>query len=372
MPDPQLGYGNRNDASIDHVNQMMRTQPWYQAKLASMGVDPNNVRLNDSQKQELIREAQAHGIVVDEGNNGQEIDDSGNFRAKGHKLRNTMIVAGIAAATLATMGAAGVFSGAAAPAAAGGLGGVESGVSAGLGAAAFPGAGTALTAGSGVAGLAGAGTAATEGAFDAAGNFIGASSIPGATGSFEAAAGAGGALSTADKIAQLAKTGSSIVGGVDSALNGGLDPMARGVGSANAAAQEARNRILGAQVDQGGPAADKTALSNMRTAGLMTNFAGSPASPYGSPAINLGQNTKDLAAGFQKELLARQAAGKSLTASGVPDPTPQELADEAAARAASQGKTGNSTLDALNTGTRLAQLAPGVVKGVRSIWDMFQ
>src|SRR5438105_3299103 len=101
---PTLGYGNRAEASIDAVNQWMRSTPWYQQKLASWGQTPNNVHLSDWQKQDLIRTAQANGVVVDEGHDGQQLDDSGNFEAKGHGLRNTLIVAGIAAAALATAG----------------------------------------------------------------------------------------------------------------------------------------------------------------------------------------------------------------------------------------------------------------------------
>lgn len=194
-PVPSPGYGNTNEVSLDTYNQWQRQQPWYQALIKSFGQDPNNVHLNDQQKQAVVRAAQAHGAVIDEGGNGQEVDDSGNLRGVGHKLRNTLIVAGIAAAALATAGAAGAFSGAAAPAAgAGAAGGVEAGATAGLGAAALPGAGTALGGASGVLGSAGA----VGGAFDAAGNFIGDSSIPGATGSF---AGSKGILDTASQLA---------------------------------------------------------------------------------------------------------------------------------------------------------------------------
>lgn len=143
MANPNLGYDHPSEASMNDVNQYMRSAPWYQSLIASFGQDPNNVQLNDQQKQQVIKAAQANGIVVDEGHNGQEIDDSGNFRAKGHKLRNTLLVAGIAGAALATAGLAGAFAGPAA----GGLGGVEAGATSGLGAAALPGAGTALGAG---------------------------------------------------------------------------------------------------------------------------------------------------------------------------------------------------------------------------------
>ncbi len=178
---PQLGYGQRAEAPIDAVNQYMRSQPWYQQLIRSFGQDPSDVHLDDSQKQQVIRAAQANGIIVDEGHNGQEVDDSGNFHAKSHALRNTLIVAGIAAAALATAGAAGVFGGAAAgggsaasgAAGAGSLAGVEGGAY-GLGDAAL----ASLGGGAGAAGAgAGAAGAASAGAWDAAGNFIGPSTV---------------------------------------------------------------------------------------------------------------------------------------------------------------------------------------------------
>ncbi len=124
---PALGYGKPTEASIDAVNQWMRAQPWYQA------IRGTSRKLTDTQRKQILRAAQAQGVVVDEGD--MEIDPAGNFNPKGHKLRNTLIVAGIAGATIATMGAAGAFAGA------GGAAG--SGAAAGGGAAAT-GAGGAL------------------------------------------------------------------------------------------------------------------------------------------------------------------------------------------------------------------------------------
>lgn len=194
-PVPSPGYGNTSEVSLDTYNQWQRQQPWYQALIKSFGQDPNNVHLNDQQKQAVVRAAQAHGAVIDEGNNGQEVDDSGNLRGVGHKLRNTLIVAGIAGAALLT---AGVALSAAPAASAGAAGGVEAGATAGLGAAALPGAGTAL---GGAAGAGALGAAAdVGGAFDAAGNFIGDSSIPGATGSFSGGSRLGGILDTASQL----------------------------------------------------------------------------------------------------------------------------------------------------------------------------
>lgn len=148
MPVPNLGYGQRAEAPINAVNSWMRGQPWYQSLLASWGQTPTNVHLSDWQKQQLIRAAQANGVVVDEGHDGQQLDDAGNFQAKGHGLRNTLIVAGVAAAALATMGAAGVFAGGGA-AAGGGASAAGGAAAAGSGAAA--GGGAALAGGSAVA-----------------------------------------------------------------------------------------------------------------------------------------------------------------------------------------------------------------------------
>jgi hypothetical protein len=177
-PNPQLGYGQPTEVGIDKVNIWMRSQPWYQDLLRSWHQDPSNVHLNDSQKQQIVRQAQANGVVVDEGH--MEVDPSGNFNPIGHKLRNTLIVAGIAAATIATMGAAGAFSGAAAAGSAGaGAGGGAAAAGAGgtlgstvIGAGFVPGiaGGTGLAAGAG----AGAATAAgTGGALATAGHFLG-------------------------------------------------------------------------------------------------------------------------------------------------------------------------------------------------------
>lgn len=170
---PTLGYGQRGEAPIDAVNQWMRSQPWYQSLIKSFGQNPNSVKLNDAQKQAVIRAAQANGVVVDEGHNGQEVDDSGNFQAKSHALRNTLIVGGLAAATLLSAGAAGAawgigpaLGGTALPAASGvgGLSATSLGlpVTAGLGTAGATAAGVASAAGAG-AGAAGAGAAAAKG-----------------------------------------------------------------------------------------------------------------------------------------------------------------------------------------------------------------
>jgi hypothetical protein len=97
----------QTETTLDNANVAMRTMPWYQDMLRSMGQTPNNVQLDDNQRKQVLVAARAHGFDVS--NKGMQIDASGNIDKRGHALRNTLIVAGIAGATIATMGAAGVF-----------------------------------------------------------------------------------------------------------------------------------------------------------------------------------------------------------------------------------------------------------------------
>jgi len=136
-PPTQLGYGKPTEATIDQVNIWMRSTPWYQSQMRAWGQDPGHPTISKSQSQQLLRMAQAQGVKVNEGD--MEVDDHGNFNPKGHKLRNTLIVIGIAAATIATMGAAGVFAGA------GGAGGAAGSVGGAAGAAGTLASGTGLT-----------------------------------------------------------------------------------------------------------------------------------------------------------------------------------------------------------------------------------
>lgn len=156
---PDLGYGQRGDAPIDAFNQWLRARPEYQALLSSWGQSPNNVHLNDGQKQQVVRLAQSLGAKVDEGHNGQEVDDSGNFQAKSHLVRNIAIIGGIAAAALLTAGAAGAFAGpaAAGSSAAAGAGAAGAGTLAAT--ATAPTVGALVAGGSGLAAAGGAGVA---------------------------------------------------------------------------------------------------------------------------------------------------------------------------------------------------------------------
>ena len=152
--------GNSSEASIDQVNIWMRSTPWYQQQMRAWGQDPGHPHLSSSQSEQILKMAQANGVVVDQGN--VEVDDGGNFNPVGHKLRNTLIVGGIAAATIATMGAAGVFSGAAAGGSAAASGGAAAAAGSTIPAATY-GAGGAVSSFAGLA-AEGGGAAAAAGA----------------------------------------------------------------------------------------------------------------------------------------------------------------------------------------------------------------
>ena len=189
-PPPAYGYGQQTPASIDAVNIWMRGQPWYAQMMQSWGKDPAHPGgLSDAQRTAVVRGAQANGVIVDESH--QEVDPNGNFRTIGHGLRNTMIVAGLAAATIATMGAAGAFAGAA-------------GVGAGASGAAGAGAGIEGAATTGLASAAGIG---------------GATAIPGAAtagllASVPSAAGAFSALPAAAASPGIGAVGTGAAGGI--------------------------------------------------------------------------------------------------------------------------------------------------------------
>lgn len=170
-----LGYGKQSEATIDQANIGMRAMPFYQDYMKSIGQDPGHPTLSKQQSQTLLKLAQGQGFVVDEGN--MEMDDHGNFNPKGHKLRNTLIIAGLAGATIATMGAAGAFAGAGGAAGAGsaaagtaGAAGAASGVAGGTAASVAAAAGAGSSLWSKAAGLAGPIGKAIGGASSAAGN----------------------------------------------------------------------------------------------------------------------------------------------------------------------------------------------------------
>jgi hypothetical protein len=225
---PTSVLGGQSEATIDQANIAMRAMPWYQDQLRSWGMDPGHPgKLNDRQKTALTRAAQANGFVVDEGH--IEMDDHGNFNPIGHKLRNTLIVVGMAAATIATMGAAGVFAGAAGT----GLGAAEGVGAYGVGDAALAGLGTGAMGAVPVAGGVAAAGALPAGVTlegIAAGGGGASTAVPAGT----AAAASGGGLSSAELGAmagELPEAGGGVAAAGGGAATSGFDAAGNWVGS---------------------------------------------------------------------------------------------------------------------------------------------
>lgn len=160
MADPQLRiWEGDSEQHIDEVNRWMRAQPWWQEIVAqhSGNAEPEELR------QAIMRAAQAHGVVIDEGH--IEVDPAGNFNPIGHKMRNFLIGAGIAGAGLGGAAALGAFGGGAGAAGGAGVGIGETAATTGL---AGPIAGLPLY-GAGGATLGGAAPALAGGLGSAAG-----------------------------------------------------------------------------------------------------------------------------------------------------------------------------------------------------------
>ena len=102
-------WGGDSEASINRVNQWMRSQPWYVQQLRAWGQSPSNVNLTSAQRSMLLRLAQQNGVTVDQG--AIEVDPAGNFNPIGHKLRNGLIAAGLGGAAIAAPFALGALAG---------------------------------------------------------------------------------------------------------------------------------------------------------------------------------------------------------------------------------------------------------------------
>ncbi len=154
---------------INQFNEQWRSSPQYAQILQAVGVDPSQpLKLSDQQRKQVRALMEQQGIPLPK---GAEIDPAGNANEPNNKLRNGLIGAGIGAAALTGLGAAGI--------------GPMAGMLGGGGAAA--GAGGAGAAGAG-GGASAAGTAAAVvggGAFSKIGGFLknNAGSLIGAAGS---------------------------------------------------------------------------------------------------------------------------------------------------------------------------------------------
>lgn len=282
MPEPTRSVlEGASEASIDQVNQWMRQQPWYQQQMVAWGQDPGSPTLTKQQSQQILKMAQAQGVQVDQGD--VEIDNHGNFNPKGNKLRNTLIVGGLAAAALTGGAALGAFGGGtAATGAAGtaaGLGGVEAGAAAGLspfvasgalGMSALPALGAGGTA-AGIAGLSGGIGEAIE-TMDVFGTDPGGGSI----GSF------------LDKIGPGLRAAGQGIGAATTASGGNRLTQERIALDANAQNITGSNAFENAMMRRAATEADQRnqALKNVYRASYAKNPRVSPFNPAGGPKFS--------------------------------------------------------------------------------------
>lgn len=286
-----------NAASTNEVNIWMRGQPWYQAIIAQHGGSAGS----DAAKSQIIAAAQKNGVQIDQSN--VDVDDSGNLQVKGMSgWEKGLIIAGVAAATIATMGAAGVFDAAAAAGAegAGDAAAIDAGAAAageaGLttGAAGAAGALGDLGAAGGIGvegagstlGAIGAGTGAVLPSTAVGTGMVGATSLPAGT----ALAGTGGLAGTDAAAGGLGSLGNtSTLGQVAGALG-------KGIGAATTAAgnNQLNQEQLGLQANQqninasgANTASKNSAIADLYRAGLAENHtATSPYATNGAPTYS--------------------------------------------------------------------------------------
>ncbi len=295
-------WGGDSETSIDQANQWMRAQPWYQQQMQAWGQDPGHPTLNKAQSKQIVRLAQANGAVVDEGH--IEVDDHGNFNPIGHKLRNGLIIAGLAAGGIL-----------AAPAIAGALGASAAG-GAGAGAA---GAG----AGAAGAGAAGAAIPALEGGATLAANLGGAGAL--------------GALGSG------AATAAALGGGATLASNlGGAGALSSGAGTAGALGSSTIAPTAGT-LATGGTGITSSGVGGSSVLGTLGRMGKNPQA-YTDVGNALSQGAAGLASGRRADALANmQAAPFNLMAPSAR--TSQVARGDLLARMQNAAPTGDARID---------------------------
>lgn len=187
------------------INLAMRQTPWYQQWFQSKGLDPNHVKLDDQQRQELAATAGQHGMplphntIMDASGN---VGDHHGFAGQPGWLKALEIGgAGTAAAMFGGPALMGLMGHGAAPGLASSLGDI-SGVANASTAAASGGSGLAASLGD-IAGVAGASTKAANGPGSFMSNLMG--HVPGSPGSLADAGSVLGSFSEAEANNRMAK-----------------------------------------------------------------------------------------------------------------------------------------------------------------------
>jgi hypothetical protein len=140
--------GNKQNSPVDLTNAFIRQQPWYQQFFAQRGLNPNKVKLSDSQRKQLAGVLKEHGLDLSN-TDGMNIDPSGNvndphgWASQPSWLKAVEIaatVAGTAGIGAAALGGAAPVAGSMSAGDIAALGAVDTGIAGGAGAAPIVGA----------------------------------------------------------------------------------------------------------------------------------------------------------------------------------------------------------------------------------------
>lgn len=320
------------DTSINTFNETIRGTDWYQNWFAQKGLNPNMVKLNEKQRNELkalVEQNSGFKFPKD-----MKIDPAGNLNEKGGwaGLPTGVKIALIGAAAVGTAGLAGAFGGAAGV----GAGGVGPGLSAAAGAPTAASTGMGL----GIGGSAGAlGT-------------TGAASTVGTLGTVaKVASGLGKGGSTMDRIGELMRAGAGAVGAAGEASaqrrQGQNDDLLR----ARNQDISAESNFQGQQLDQAKMEAAQRdeARKALYRASVMKNPGASPENRSGAPTFS--PEMLEGLTNLEKQALLRTADAPMYNTSQMRKPrdfTPLELAQN----------RGNSTMETISN-----WLAPGLKIG---------
>ena len=318
-----------SEEDIDTANRAMRSQPWYLEYLQSIGQNPNAVRLSGDQRKALERLVMQH-VGVEEA--GLNIDHSGNIDKVGHKLRNGLIIAGIAAGGyFAAPAIAGALAGGGAGAggaaaggaagAAGGAGAAGAGLAGGVLPSTIIGTGMVgpIAGGTGLAGgLGAAGAAGAVGAGTAAGvlpsTAIGAGYIP-AVGGTGIVGGVGGGTGVATGGSILSRLGSTqgllknagMAGQAVSNASSAAGNTRRADTDTNVSAQSAYNQALLSRAALEQKQRD-SALRDVYAAGYFRDMPRSPYNPVQTPR-GVSQNYLQALGGLEGQAMQRLQQG---------------------------------------------------------------
>ncbi len=380
-----------SEFELNKMNEEMRSQPWYQQWFQSKGLNPNKVKLDGRQRQELAQLAARNGFTIGD---RMKVDEAGNFNQMGGyagmptaakiaigaaPIAGAMLIPGVREATIGQLGS--IFG-------AGGGGGVGAGgTGAGLNAAAAGGASHA--AGGGL--MMGAGAFPTTASLTAGLPTIGSTALttgmgsaPSIAGAGSAIAGVGGSSGGGSVINRLLGRGGSGTGGNgQTAADIGSLFERMGNDEANKRLSDfnmnsrLNNDMLQAQQDR--RAQETDAMKKIQQAGYIK----SGGVPFDASSVKLAGGRELPSFSFPRAPItdeAKQAAGmlektmlERLGPNGSFAPKP---ADEFTDRGTMEnigrfGSYGSSAMGALDNFGLMDDIGRGAKRVGSAIWDLF-